>query len=107
MDQQGPTLREVMHRLDTVVSTVSDLVQQVRENQQDAASTYVRRDVHHESRRADQAEVRELRADVEQLRQENQRHVDFRKQVALGAALGALTIAGSFGLALFNLLVGG
>lgn len=112
-----PTLGEVMRRLDGLVSTVSDLVHQLREDRRHNANTYVRRDWQEEARNADHAMIRELakdlvdlrqqrETDAERQRQEAERQSNFRRQVGLGAALGILSIAGMFGLAIFNLLVG-
>ena len=112
-----PTLGEVMRRLDSLVSTVSDLVHQLREDRRHNANTYVRRDWQEEARNADHAMIREIAKDVAEMqrqrdldakaqRAEAERQSNFRRQVGLGAALGILSIAGMFGLAIFNLLVG-
>lgn len=102
-----PTLGEVMRRLDSVASTMSDLAVQMREDRQHAASTYVRRDVYAAERIADHADVEDVRRDVRALDEERTAMRNFRRQVGLGAALGLLGIAGSFGIAIFGLLVGG
>lgn len=102
-----PTLGEVMRRLDAVSRTLGDIAQQMREDRQHAAATYVRRDVFDEARRADQSAVREVAKDLDTMEVDRKKNADFRRQMGLALAVCVLGIFGSVGISLFNLLMGG
>ena len=63
--------------------------------------------MYREARKADRAEVSEVDSEVEALKADKKRNEDFRRQASLAAAVAALGILGSFGLAIFNLIAGG
>lgn len=98
------TPAEIMRRIDELVKTISDLVVQMREDRLTNAQLYLRREFYEEARKSDQKDIGEVAKDVEETQKEKKRNDDFKRTVALGFALFALTTIASLGLALTNFL---
>lgn len=98
------TPAEIMRRLDDVSRQLVDVVSQLREDRMAAAKLYVTREVHTLSRERDNAAREEVAKDVFELKTENKRNSDFKRQVILGSAFLAATSLVTMSVAISNYL---
>lgn len=96
-DLDPPHLGEVMRRLDGVVSQLSQIAAEMKQDRAEAAKTYVRQDLYIANRQADGAVVADLNGDLHALRADRDRDAQQRRQILMW--LGGLTVTFLLGIA--------
>lgn len=96
-DLDPPHLGEVMRRLDGVVSQLSQIAAEMKQDRAEAAKTYVRQDLYLAQRQADQSIVADLHGDIQAIKSERDRDAGQRRQMVMW--LGGLTVTVLLGIA--------
>ena len=99
-----PTLGEVMRRLDEVAKQLGRMANEMREDRQQNAATFVRQDVYIAQRHADQAVVADLHGDIRTVKDERKQDQASRRQIWLSLGIAALSTVTAIALAVVNLL---
>jgi hypothetical protein len=102
-----PTPGEIMRRLDTNTTQLSELSRQFREDRDRADIRYVPRGEWVEGRRADQGLVKDVGKDVQELKDMNVANVAFRRQFTVALVATALSSFGALAVAIILLILSG
>lgn len=94
-----PTLGEVMRRLDETATDLAAVAADMKAERERTEKVYVRHDVWTEARRADRAEIAQLKKSMDD-------DAKWRRQVLLGLGLTALSSLTALGIALLNAIAG-
>ena len=101
-----PTLGEVIRRLDDITRQLVDLTRELKEDRSSAAATFVRQDVYMAQRHADHATTADLHGDIQTIRTDRAKDLDWRRQVLLWGAGLTITTLVSIALAITAVLAG-
>lgn len=96
-DLDPPHLGEVMRRLDGVVSQLSQIAAEMKQDRAEAAKTYVRQDLYLAQRQADLSVTADIHGDIQALKAERERDHQQRRQMVMW--LGGLTVTVLLGIA--------
>lgn len=110
-----PTIGEVIRRLDSIAAQLTEVVREIKDDRSTNAKTFVRQDVYHTQRVADQAIVANFHADLGVLKTDFERElgtvkaerssdVAFRRQVILGFTIAGIGWLASVALFVANIL---
>ena len=99
-----PTMGEVIRRLDAIAAQLTEVVKEIKDDRAQNAATFVRQDVYHANRKADQAVVANLNQDIGGLQADRKADAAWRRQSNLTLAVLAISSLVSIALALTGLL---
>lgn len=94
------TLPEVMRTLQRVSTEMESIARDLKVN-------YISREAWQLAREADRAAIRSVEDDVATINRERGEDAKFRRQVLFGLAVAIFGALGSFGVAVFTVVVGG
>ena len=101
---EEPTLGEVLRRLDDLINKVAELTQELKDDRNNAAATYVRQDVYIAQRQADAAVVADIHGDIKSIKDDRRKDNDWRRQQNLSLAGLTITVLVSIALAIINIV---